>query len=113
MNIHIYHHYPDRDEISKQLLLIIKNQKTMSEALDALKAKFTEQSGKLDTISTSVSGIAEDVAALKAKIGTLSGGATAEEIAELSTLVDGVGAKVDAIGTATADLDAQTDPTNV
>ena len=85
----------------------------MSEQLDAIKAKLADQNAKLDSVATNVTGISADVTALKEKIGTLSGGATAEEIAELSALVDGVGEKVDAITTSTADLDAQTDPTNV
>ena len=81
-------------------------------AVSDLKDKVAAQGAALDTISTSVTGIQADVTALKAKIDSLSGGATAAEIAELSALVDGVSGKIDVIGTTTADLDAQTDANN-
>lgn len=85
----------------------------MSQVIDDLKAKVSAQSTALDNIGTSVTGIQADVAALKQKIADLSNGATPEEIAELSTLVDGVGSKIDAIGTTTASLDAETDPASL
>ncbi len=85
----------------------------MSAEFDALKEKVVAQDAKLDTISTNVTGIGADVTALKDKLATLVGGATAAEIAELTTLVDGVGTKIENISTTTADLDAQTDATNV
>lgn len=81
----------------------------MSAAIDALKEKIQAQSDALDAVSTNVEGITADVTFLKDKLSQLPDGATAEEIAEISSLVDGLGTKVTAIGTATADLDAATD----
>ena len=96
-----------------KLDLIIKNQIHMSQELNAIKLKLGAQSAALDAVAASVTGIAADVTALKDKLATFTNGATAAEIAELSALVDGVGTKVDAIGTATAELDAETDPAAV
>lgn len=80
----------------------------MSAEFDALKVKVEAQSTALDNIGTNVTGIAGDVASLKAKILELENGATPAQIAELSVLVDGVGSKIDAIGATTAALDAET-----
>jgi len=94
----------------RKLKLIIQKLNEMSAATDAIKEKLAAQSQALDTVSTNVTGIAGDVTFLKQKLSDLSNGATAAEIAELSGLVDGVSTKVDAIGAATASLDAETDP---
>lgn len=91
---------------------IILKQNTMTEQLDALKQKLEAQSAALDTVSTNVTGIGADVKFLKDKIGGLSGGATEAEIAEISNTVDSIGEKINAIGTATANLDAETDSSN-
>ena len=100
-------------EILKQLHLITNKINKMSAELDAIKTELAAQSAKYDEIITSVDGIALDVTALKDKIALLSSGATAAEIAELAALVNAASAKIDPIRTATATLDAATDPTNV
>lgn len=78
-------------------------------AISDLKDKVAAQSTALETVSTNVDGIKKDVTFLKDKLAGLEGGATAEEIAEVSTLVDDVSTKIDAIGAATATLDSETD----
>lgn len=98
-------------KILNVVTLTQKNIKVMSQAVDDLKAKIQAQSDALDGVSTSVSGVSADVAFLKDKLSQLPDGASAAEIAELSSLVDGLGEKVTAIGTAASDLDASTDST--
>jgi hypothetical protein len=100
----------DLGEVLQKLNLIIQQNITMGQEFDNLKAKVEAQSGVLDTVGVAVGGIAQDVAFLKSKLADLSGGATAAQIADLSSLVDGTSAKLDAINTATATLDAETDP---
>lgn len=80
----------------------------MSELTD-LKAKVVAQNAALDTISGNVTGVAGDITFLKQKLADLEGGATAEEIAELKAVIDEADAKIAAIGSTTATLDAETD----
>lgn len=86
---------------------------TMSQEFDDLKAKVQAQRAVLDTVSTNVTGIGKDVDFLKKKIEDLTqagdGGATKEELQELSELVDGTSAKITAINDATKQLDDSTD----
>lgn len=109
MGIHIHIHHVD-DDLKKILHSINNKLDKMSDIINSLKAKVAAQSAALDTVSTNVTGIAGDVIFLKQKLADLAGGATAAEIAELEASVDGVSTKLDAIGTATASLDAETDP---
>lgn len=108
-------HEKDNDKTLEKIFEVIsQTHKTilvMSQAVDDLKAKIQAQSDALDAVSTSVAGVAADVAFLKDKLSQLPDGATAEEIAEISDLLTGLGDKVTAIGTAAADLDAETDST--
>lgn len=97
------------------LLFIIYKLHKMSAETEAIKAKLLAQGTALTAITTNVSGIQGDIAALKQKIQDLidaEDGATPEELAELSLLVDDVSANIDVIGTTTASLDAETDPAN-
>lgn len=82
----------------------------MAENFDQLKQKIEAQAAQLDTIQTGITGVAGDIAALKEQLGNLANGATAEQIAELTTLVDGTGTRLNDLGTQLTDLDAQTPP---
>lgn len=104
------HNHVDMGEVIGKLNHIINHQHEIMSAVDDLKAKIASQDAALDTVSTNVTGIAGDVAFLKQKLADLEGGATAAEIAELTGSVDSISTKIDAIGTATASLDAETDP---
>lgn len=106
----------DNRETNRLLKILIHQNKTIMSQLSDLKEKLAAQGTALDGISTNVTGIGADVAALKAKITELLGNADAAVAAalnELSPLVDNVSTKVDAIGAITASLDAETDPGNV
>lgn len=83
--------------------------------LSDLKEKLAAQDTALTTIGGNVSGIQSDVAALKQKIADLNANgdaAVAAALNELTPFVDGIGSKIDTIGTTTAALDAETDPNN-
>lgn len=85
----------------------------MAENFDQLKAKVEAQTAQLDTINTGVTGITDDIAYLKEQLAGLENGATAEQIAELSAIVDGANSRLTTLGTQLSDLDAQTTrPTN-
>lgn len=110
-----YHSHVDTTEILSILNIIkLQNHKIMAtaqEQFEEVKAALQTANDKLDTVGTNVSGVAQDVAFLKAKIDALQDGATAEQMAELKTLADSANAKATALATTTGDLDASTDST--
>ena len=80
----VHHHYNHSDEETKQLLkTIIKNQNKMSEQVAAANAR-------LDKIEEGLTNINADIVALQALAGSLSGGATAEEMAQLNSRIDSI-----------------------
>jgi hypothetical protein len=102
--------------VKKNIILIIKQQEIIMSKLSDLQAQLTAQDNALSAISTNVTGIQADVAALKQKIIDLSTNteaAVSAALDQLAPLVNGIGTKIDAIGTTTAALDAETDPGNV
>ena len=81
----------------------------MGDVLNDLKGKIEAQNAKIEETNTAVAGVAGDVKSLKEKIDAgLEGELNAEEVAELSGLVDGVTSKLDALASATKALDEET-----
>jgi predicted nucleic acid-binding Zn-ribbon protein len=104
-----------RDSVGKHLHSIIYKLNIIMSQLSDLKEKLAAQDTALTTIGGNVSGIQSDVAALKQKIADLNANgdaAVAAALNELTPFVDGIGSKIDTIGTTTAALDAETDPNN-
>ena len=113
MSIVINNYYTDNETVFKQLDLLLTQNKTIMSDLNAIKDKLAAQTGALDGISTNVTGIQTDLAALKAKIAELranENAAVQAALDELEPLVNGVSTKIDVIGATTASLDAETDP---
>lgn len=67
MNFHINVNinFPQGDKILEQLSLIIKNQQTIMQELEDLKAAVAEEDTVIDSVLTLVSGMADQIAALK------------------------------------------------
>lgn len=107
-NVHIH---ADDNKLDQILELLINNTlklKQMEDVLKELKDKLAAQNTALDTVSTNVAGVKKDVDFLKQQLADKDG-LTKAEVDELRGVLDGTSAKIDAIGAATASLDAETD----
>lgn len=100
------YYFPEKEvkALHGKLDFIIQKLTKMGENLDQLNQKVTELEGKVDTLQTAIdadqASDAQVVAALKDEIATLQGqlanGATPEELAALSSRLQGIAAKVEA-----------------
>lgn len=74
--------------------------------IDDLTTKLAGISTKADGIQASVTAVRGDIADIKNGLPT-AGGLTAAEVATLSTALDALGTKVDAVATDAAELDSE------
>lgn len=110
INIHIHHHADG--VVLRKLNIINKKQNKIMAALDDIKAQLAVSDEKIDILTTATSGVAQDVAFIKAKLDAAGqGGIDAAGVAELQTLVAAQSEKLTAAAQALADLDASTDST--
>lgn len=107
-NVHIHADDKKLDQILELLINNTLKLKQMEEVLKELKDKLAAQNTALDTVSTNVAGVKKDVDFLKQQLADKDG-LTKAEVDELRGVLDGTSAKIDAIGAATASLDAETD----
>lgn len=90
------HNQVDLEEVNKKLDHLLKHQHELMGQLDDIKAKLALQ-------DTAINGLQADLDFIKGKLANVEGGLTADEVAELNTLIDERTAKLQA-------LDNQTDP---
>ena len=110
ININIFHHGLDR--IEHKIDFITKQNTKIMGALEDIKSQLAVSDEKIDILTTATSGVAQDVAFIKAKLEAAgAGGIDAAGVEELKVLVSAQSEKLTAAAQALADLDASTDST--
>lgn len=118
-----YSNRKSKDSPNYYLFTINQKLETMAETFEDFKAKLIAQGQTINGIKTSVASIAtnvegvkKDVVYLKDLAASNPGGFTAEQVADLSSVLAqtdeslvGVGASVEEVQASTAELDAETD----